>query len=296
MSDQNDRPRVDPEGLSDEPTVAPAEDVEAPAVPEADPVDVVEPAEPAPGEEAPTAEETMNGDVEPNNGERSGTEPAGADVNTESAGAEASAPAAPKLREIDESHAATLDDGTVVHWETWRLGEEIKDGDEVRIPVTAEGAEVAEYVRVGPEEAIASAQGAWDLDVVGDGRLVATLPDGRVFTAGGKDRSKLSRAKKIDVDLGGDRHLFVVCEGAQNYVIEDDRGGKLGQFTGANRGVRAAEIQYDTDAGRALPDEEKIFLTWVARRVLEYRMISSTWILTICLLLLIAYLVWVWVS
>ncbi|MFD5867805.1 hypothetical protein ACFWGD_04205 [Corynebacterium sp. NPDC060344] len=269
MSDMNDRDRLEARGLSDEPTVAPAEDVEAPAVPEADPVDVVEPAEPAPGEEAP------------------------ADPLAEAAPAD---PAAPQLREIDESHAATLDDGTVVHWESWRLGDESKSGNEVRIPVTAEGAEVAEYVRVGPEEAIATAQGAWDLDVVGDGRLVATLPDGRVFTAGAKDRPKLSRAKTIDVDLGQDRHLFVVCEGAQNYVIEDDRGGKLGQFTGANRGVRAAEIQYDTDAGRALPDEEKIFLTWVARRVLEYRMISSTWILTVCLLLLIAYLVWVWVS
>ncbi|MDK8768754.1 hypothetical protein QP932_09635 [Corynebacterium freneyi] len=264
MSDQNDRPGLDAEGVSEEPTVAPAEDVEAPetpAVPE-------NPESP----DAPESSETTDAPESPKS------------------------PEAPGLREIDESHAATLDDGTVVRWESWRLGEEIKDGDKVRIPVIAEGAEVAEYVRVGPEEAIASAQGAWDLDVVGDGRLVATLPDGRVFTAGGKDRPKLARAKKIDVDLGGDRHLFVVCEGSQNYVIEDARGGKLGQFTGANRGVRAAEIQYDTDDGRALPDEEKIFLSWVARRVLEYRMVSSTWILTVCLLLLIAYLVWVWVS
>lgn len=201
----------------------------------------------------------------------------------------------PELRDIDESHAAKMNDGTVVRWESWRLGDEVKSGDEVRVPVTAEGAEVAEYVRIGPEEAIATAAGAWDLDVVGDGRLVATLPDGRVFTAGGKDRPKLSRSKKIDVDLGGDRHLYVICESSQNYVIENADGGKLGQFTGANRGVRAAEIQYDTPEGRALPDEEKIFLTWVARRVLEARMVSTTWILTVCLLLLIAYLVWVWV-
>ncbi|WP_295626727.1 hypothetical protein [uncultured Corynebacterium sp.] len=221
---------------------------------------------------------------------------AAADRTTDDAGAArpVARPAAP--REIDESHSITAEDGSIVRWESWRLGDEVKDGDEVRIPVTAEGAEVAEYVRVGPEEAIATAEGAWDLDVVGDGNLVATLPDGRVFTASGKDRPKLARAKSIDVDLGADRHLAVICEGAQNYVIEDAHGVKLGQFTGANRGVRAAEIQYDTDEGRALPDEEKIFLTWVARRVLEFRMVSSTWILTICLLLLIAYLVWVWVS
>ena len=175
MSDQNDRPGLDAEGVSEEPTVAPAEDVEAPETPAV-------PEHPgAPG--APKSPEIPDAP---------------------------DAPEAPELREIDESHAATLDDGTVVRWESWRLGEEVKDGDKVRIPVVAEGAEVAEYVRVGPEEAIASAQGAWDLDVVGDGRLVATLPDGRVFTAGGKDRPKLARAKKIDVDLGGDRHLFVL--------------------------------------------------------------------------------------
>lgn len=221
---------------------------------------------------------------------RGGAEPGRDDA--EGVPAEPAVPA----REVDDSHAATMADGSVVRWESWRLGDEVKDGDEVRIPLLAEGAEVAEYVRVGPEEAIATAAGPWDLDVVGDGRLVATLPDGRVFTAGGKDRPKLSRAKSVDVDLGGDRHVFVICEGAQNYVIEDERGGKLGQFTGANRGVRNAEVQYDTDEGRALPDEEKIFLSWVARRLLEYRMVSSTWILTVSLLLLIAYLVWVWVS
>ena len=293
MSDNNDRPAVDPEGLSDEPTVTPAEDVEAPKVPEADPVDGPKLAGPADGEEAPRVGESAGREEAPRVG---GSAASAASTDAVASTDSTAAAPTPQLREIDESHAATLDDGTVVHWESWRLGDEVKNGHEVRIPVIAEGAEVAEYVRVGPEEAIATAQGAWDLDVVGEGRLVATLPDGRVFTAGGKDRSKLSRAKKIDVDLGGDRTIFVVCEGAQNYVIEDERGGKLGQFTGANRGVRTAEIQYDTDAGRALPDEEKIFLSWVARRVLEYRMISSTWILTICLLLLIAYLVWVWVS
>lgn len=199
-------------------------------------------------------------------------------------------------RELADDHSVTLDDGTVVRWESWRLGEEVRDGKEVRVPVTAEGEQVAEYVRVGPEEAIATVQGAWDLDVVGDGRLVATLPDGRVFTAGGKDRPKLSRAKSIDVDLGGDRHLVVSNEGSQNYVIESAAGEKLGQFTGANRGVRSAEIQFDTPEGRALPDEEKLFLTWVARRVLEFRMVSSTWMLTIVLLLLVAYLVWAWIA
>nr|WP_152663255.1 hypothetical protein [Corynebacterium xerosis] len=193
MSDNNDRPAVDPEGLSDEPTVTPAEDVEAPKVPEADPVDGPKLAGPADGEEAPRVGESAGREEAPRVG---GSAASAASTDAVASTDSTAAAPTPQLREIDESHAATLDDGTVVHWESWRLGDEVKNGDEVRIPVIAEGAEVAEYVRVGPEEAIATAQGAWDLDVVGEGRLVATLPDGRVFTAGGKDRSKLSRARR----------------------------------------------------------------------------------------------------
>lgn len=220
---------------------------------------------------------------------------AGAEPAAQATQAEQPTPARP-MREPAEDHSVTMDDGTVVRWESWSLGEESRNGKEVRVPVTAEGEQVAEYVRVGPEEAIATNEGPWDLDVVGEGRLVATLPDGRVFTAGGKDRPKLARAKTIHVEFGDDRHAVVTNEGSQNYVIEDGSGNKLGQFTGANRGVRTAEIQFDTDEGRALPDEEKLFLTWVARRVLEFRMVSMTWMLTIVLLLLIAYLVWAWIA
>src|SRR5699024_1141525 len=40
-------------------------------------------------------------------------------------------------RELADDHSVTLDDGTVVRWESWRLGEEVRDGKEVRVPVTA---------------------------------------------------------------------------------------------------------------------------------------------------------------
>ena len=101
MSDNNDRPAVDPEGLSDEPTVTPAEDVEAPKVPEADPVDGPKLAGPADGEEAPRV-----------GGSAASAASTDAVASTDST---AAAPT-PQPREIDESHAATLDDGTVVHW------------------------------------------------------------------------------------------------------------------------------------------------------------------------------------
>ncbi|MDO5731632.1 hypothetical protein [Corynebacterium sphenisci] len=193
------------------------------------------------------------------------------------------------------AHSTRLDDGTVVSWQSWSLGERRDSGGREVTPILAEDREVAEYARVGGEESIATAEGAWALDAA-DGRLGATLPDGRAFVAEAADKPRFSRAKRITVDFGegAGEPLTILCESQQHYVIEDAAGAKLGQFTGASHGVRRAEIQYDTPAGRALPEERKVFLSWVARRVLEARMVSTTWVLTLVLLLLIAYLAYIW--
>lgn len=202
-------------------------------------------------------------------------------------------------------NSVTMPDGTVVTWESWKLGPVRKDGNKSKNSILRDDTEVAEYVQVGPEEAIGTAKGVWDLDVLENGRLMATLPDNRVFTAAGVDRPRLVRAKKLDVEFGTSEEVLleddtpggvrIVCESSQNYVIEDMEGHKLGQFSGAKRGVITAEIQYDTKRGKALPEDHKIFLTWVSRRVLDARQVGSTWIMTVMLLLLIAYLAYVWV-
>ena len=232
----------------------------------------------------------------------------------------------------DADRSVTLDDGTVVTWESWELGKPRHDGSRHVAPVLRDGEQVFEYVIVDEDEAIAAAAGVWRLDVE-PGRLTAALPDGRTFAAVADDKPKFSRAKRIAVDFaaaateapaddaagaardaadrpaeagaaGGDaagrvvgvpQAARIICEASQHYVIEDAKGVKLGQFTGANHGVRAAEIQFDTPEGRALTDDQKMFLTWSARHILESRLVSSTWILTVCLLLLIAYLVYIWV-
>lgn len=202
-------------------------------------------------------------------------------------------------------YSVTMPDGTVVTWESWTLGPLRKDGDKSKNSVLRNGEHVAEYVRVGPEEAIGTESGVWDLDVLDNGRLLATLPDGRVFTAAGVDKPKLVRAKKLEVEFGRNDEVLledttpdgvqIICESSSNYVIEDLEGHKLGQFSGAKRGVVSSEIQYDTKRGKALPEDYKIFLTWVARRVLDARQVGSSWIMTVMFLLLIAYLAYVWV-
>lgn len=184
-----------------------------------------------------------------------------------------------------------------VTWESWSLGDDKSHDKAQHWPVLAEDKVVAEYTRDGETDSIAYGEEVWQLDASKDHELKATQPDGRVYTATAKDRDRIVRAKLLSVDFGADHPGgSIVCEGSTNYVIENAATGtKWGQFTGASRGVRHAEIQFDTEEGRALSEDQKIFLVWTARRVLESRMVSMTWILTLSLILLIAYLAWVWI-
>lgn len=184
-----------------------------------------------------------------------------------------------------------------VTWQSYSLGEGKHDHKEQTWPILKEGEEIGSYIRDEQGDRLLTAEGEWVVDASADHRISATLPDGRVFTTTASDRDKISRAKQLSVTFGGGSHeAKLVCEGSTNYVIENAASGeKWGQFTGASRGVRHAEVQFDTDEGRALPEEEKVFLVYSARRVLESRMVSSTWILTVCLIALIAYMIWAWI-
>ena len=47
------------------------------------------------------------------------------------------------------------------------------------------------------------------------------------------------------------------------------------------------------EEGAELSQDEAVFLAWVARIVLEARLVGFTWILTVCLLALTPFIVWV---
>lgn len=183
-----------------------------------------------------------------------------------------------------------------VTWQSWSLGNGKEHHKAQHWPVLAEDAKVGEYIRADDHDTIVTEAGTWRIDSDADHQLTATLPDGRIFTTTATDRKKIARAKQLTVEFGGETApASVVCEGSTNYVIENkSTGEKWGQFTGASRGVRHAEIQFDTEEGRALADDQKIFLVYSARRILEARMVSTTIILSICLLLLIAYILRAW--
>lgn len=184
-----------------------------------------------------------------------------------------------------------------VTWQSYSLGDAESHGSEQVWPILKEGERIGTYTRNADGDRLDTAYGEWVVDASADRRISATLSDGRVFSTTASDRDKISRAKELSVDFGGAAAAGkLVCEGSTNYVIEDARTGqKWGQFTGASRGVRHAEVQFDTDEGRALGEAEKIFLVYSARRVLESRMVSTSLVLSVCLLLLVAYTIWLWI-
>ncbi|MEZ2120835.1 MULTISPECIES: hypothetical protein [unclassified Corynebacterium] len=129
----------------------------------------------------------------------------------------------------------------------------------------------------------------WRLSASKSGPLRATLADGRVFTAT-PDKSRLARAKTITVDFAGDAEAVLVNESRSDWVIEASDGKKLGQFSGANHGVRRVIVEMEADA--ELPLDRAVFTAWVSRKALEAKMISSTLVLTVSLLILTPLIIW----
>lgn len=126
----------------------------------------------------------------------------------------------------------------------------------------------------------------WKLDAQQKGNSTAELANGKKFVAaplGGK----IARAKEVDLDFGN-RSLTIENTSGQDYVVETAGGDKVAQYTGAGRGVRQVVIELESND---LTRDERVFLAWVARVQLEARLVSSTWIWTVFLLLLLPFMI-----
>lgn len=74
----------------------------------------------------------------------------------------------------------------------------------------------------------------------------------------------------------GDREFTLVNESGKNWIIDDEDGNKIAQFTGANRGVRRAVLEFDAETeAKPLERDEIIALSFAARMILESRLSSS---------------------
>lgn len=109
-------------------------------------------------------------------------------------------------------------------------------------------------------------------------------------TGNGKSFGKSDR-----YEVQADRHrVTIIAETKKNFVLDID-GEKVGQFTSENRGLRNLHVEFE-GAGEKLPIDVRVFISWAARLCMETRMISSSWAITIALLLCIPIVVLYWIG
>ena len=110
------------------------------------------------------------------------------------------------------------------------------------------------------------------------------------MTGNGKSFGKSDR-----YEVQADRHhVTIIAETKKNFVLDID-GEKVGQFTSENRGLRNLHVEFE-GAGEKLPIDVRVFISWAARLCMETRMISSSWAITIALLLCILIVVLYWIG
>ncbi|MEJ5928928.1 hypothetical protein WG915_09940 [Corynebacterium sp. H128] len=81
----------------------------------------------------------------------------------------------------------------------------------------------------------------------------------------------------------GERSIDFINEQKSDWII-DENDTKLGQFSGANNGVRNVAVEFEPEV--ALDKAEQVYLAWLSRIALEQRLVGLTWILTLVLLIL----------
>ena len=125
----------------------------------------------------------------------------------------------------------------------------------------------------------------WTLNFDPETGAVATLLDAPVVTA----TANFKKDKSIPVSVGS-RSFVLVNESSNNWIIDDENGTKVGQFSGGNNGVRKAILEFEGETD--LPADVIVGLSWLTRLVLETRLSRSSMmvIATLALMSLVAIL------
>ncbi|MGP9725524.1 hypothetical protein ACT3SZ_16100 [Corynebacterium sp. AOP40-9SA-29] len=142
----------------------------------------------------------------------------------------------------------------------------------------------------------------WQLEADEGPRMTATTGEStgsQVFTAVGD--AKTFGASK-NVSCVADRHRVLIhAESKKEFVLfkapEDPdepldlaNAKKIGQFSSENGGLKNVHVSF-VGSGKRLPLDVQVFLSWVARHAMETRVLSTTWRLSIFLIVLIPFLV-----
>ena len=150
---------------------------------------------------------------------------------------------------------------------------------------------VAEYADERGVAHIRFGGDTWSLDTSEDTTSSATTGTGTwVAKANDKNFKKSDR-----YTIQADRHTVeIIAESSKNFVLDID-GEKAGQFSSLHRGLRNLHVEFE-GPGAKLPLDVQIFISWVARRCLESRMVSSAWAWTLLMLLFIPIAVLYWIG
>lgn len=148
---------------------------------------------------------------------------------------------------------------------------------------------VAEYADERGVSHIRFGGDAWKLDSSDDARVSAVTGTGEWTAQGNAETFK----KSDRYELKADRYdIAIIAESGRNFVI-DINGEKAGQFSSTNRGLRNLHVEFE-GPGEKLPLDVQIFVSWVARRCLEVRMISAVWAWTLLMLMFLPFAAIIW--
>lgn len=127
----------------------------------------------------------------------------------------------------------------------------------------------------------------WELITTPEGGAIARADDREVVRADGS----LRRDKQIPVTVDGRRYVLV-GETSKNWIIDDEQGQKVAQFTSDHNGVRRAILEFEGET--LLAPVDIVALAWVSRLVLEARKMTNSKALIAFLVLLSVFIVLVW--
>ncbi|WP_018296042.1 hypothetical protein [Corynebacterium lubricantis] len=165
-----------------------------------------------------------------------------------------------------------------MHWVSW----DRKDRDKPKLMVE----DGPETLAIFDERSALVDGERWDLAYTEVSGAVATV-DGKEIVRSGPTK----REKHIPVTVEG-RGYQLINEESSDWIIDDERGQKVAQFSGKSQGVRQANLEFEGETD--LPLTDIVALAWVSRLVLEKKTMgtSNALIATLVLLSIVAVIVW----
>lgn len=158
-----------------------------------------------------------------------------------------------------------------------------KDG---KIALSEAGQLVTEFVLDGDSKASALIDGHnWDFTLTD---TTASATNGEATWSATTEKG-FKKAKRFVATMG-DRNIDFINEQKSDWII-DENDVKLGQFTGAGQGVRHVKVDWEPEVQLDL--QQRVFLAWLSRIALEQRLVNTTWILTLILLILSPFILFV---